>query len=54
MSQSFNQDFSRLISSATSNEKGLKKRATRPAALEVDRMVFNPQPGWEDDIGRIK
>ncbi|EGB06030.1 hypothetical protein AURANDRAFT_30024 [Aureococcus anophagefferens] len=28
-----------------------RKRLT---ALEVDRMVFNPQPGWEDDIGRIK
>ena len=28
-----------------------RKRLT---ALEVDRMVFNPQPGWEDDVGRIK
>ncbi|KAH8044548.1 hypothetical protein JL720_17036 [Aureococcus anophagefferens] len=28
-----------------------RKRLT---ALEVDRMVFNPQPGWEDDIGRIE
>ena len=26
----------------------------RLTPLEVDKLVFNPQPGWEDEIGKIR
>jgi hypothetical protein len=34
--------------------EGLRRRRKPFTALDVDRMVFNPQDGWEDSIGKIQ
>mmetsp|Transcript_5696 Transcript_5696/g.20290 ORF Transcript_5696/g.20290 Transcript_5696/m.20290 type:complete len:460 (+) Transcript_5696:306-1685(+) len=34
--------------------ESLRRRRQPLTALDVDRMVFNPQEGWEDSIGKIQ